>query len=160
MSNKKNGKAGGRYGYARGKLHNGLDLSAEPGTAVFAMFDCRVTFVDNQFDPNVLFKYYNNVYKDVADNIKKAGNRVWLESTLSDGRTLEVKFFHLNSINVQIGEWINAGEIVALSGTTGNASSPDAGPAHLHIEIRIDGEKVNPEEFIYTIFDEEGNKQQ
>ncbi len=46
---------------------------------------------------------------------------------------------HFNSVSVVVGQWVTAGSVVGLSGSTGNSTGP-----HLHYEIRIDDIPVDP----------------
>lgn len=48
-------------------------------------------------------------------------------------------YAHASSLNVQPGDVVNAGDVVALSGTTGFSTGP-----HLHYEVRVNGQQVNP----------------
>jgi murein DD-endopeptidase MepM/ murein hydrolase activator NlpD len=57
------------------------------------------------------------------------------------------QYAHLSRIDVHIGEYVNKGEKIALSGNTGNSSGP-----HLHFEIRTTpnyGSAVNPVNYLH-----------
>ena len=44
---------------------------------------------------------------------------------------------------VKSGQWVQRGDVVALSGNSGRSTGP-----HLHYEIRYKGKVVNPMEYI------------
>ena len=48
-------------------------------------------------------------------------------------------YAHLSSIPVKIGDTINAGQEIGLSGSTGNSTGP-----HVHYEVRLDGSAIDP----------------
>jgi murein DD-endopeptidase MepM/ murein hydrolase activator NlpD len=48
-------------------------------------------------------------------------------------------YAHLSSIPVKIGQSINGGEVIGLSGNTGNSTGP-----HVHYEIRKNGVAIDP----------------
>lgn len=69
-----------------------------------------------------------------ADYMGNAGNAIMIQHS-----DMETRYYHLNKIMVKSGEEVQAGDKIAESGNTGGSTGP-----HLHFEVRIDGEPVNP----------------
>jgi murein DD-endopeptidase MepM/ murein hydrolase activator NlpD len=98
--------------------HVALDFSIVEGTPVHATLDGMVKTVGK--DPDGYGKYV------VVEN-----------------GPYEVYFAHLSSIPVRVGDRISAGQLLGLSGNTGNSTGP-----HLHYEIRRSGHPLDPRKFL------------
>ncbi|MFJ4208390.1 M23 family metallopeptidase [Paenarthrobacter sp. NPDC089675] len=98
-----------------GDFHRGQDFVAQCGTAVHAAAAGKVTFAG--------WHEYGG------------GNRV----VVDHGNGLETTYNHLSSFNVKVGQTVNRGDVVALSGTTGASTG-----CHLHFEVQVNGEVVDP----------------
>lgn len=107
-----------RFGYRWGRLHAGTDVGVPTGTTVRASRAGQVT---------------------VAGWLGGYGNCVMIDH--GDGVT--TVYGHLSEITVSVGEYVDQGERVALSGNTGRSTGP-----HLHFEIRINGTPVDPEPYL------------
>ncbi|MBQ3077630.1 MAG: M23 family metallopeptidase, partial [Clostridia bacterium] len=46
---------------------------------------------------------------------------------------------HLSEVSVQVGDVVAVGDNIGAAGATGNATGP-----HLHFEVTLDGEPVDP----------------
>ncbi|HXD28039.1 MAG TPA: peptidoglycan DD-metalloendopeptidase family protein [Arthrobacter sp.] len=64
-----------------------------------------------------------------------SGNRVRIDH----GNGLETTYNHNTSLKVSVGQKVERGDVVSLSGTTGNSTG-----CHLHFEVLVDGDAVNP----------------
>lgn len=116
-----NGKITSPYGerihpvYGGDNFHSGEDIAASEGTSVYAALDGTVT--------------------DVGKG-EKSGNYVKI---LHEGGT-ETLYCHLRNANVTKGIAVRRGDIIGFVGQTGLATGP-----HLHFEVKINGEKVDPQ---------------
>ena len=111
-----------RYGVRssiRSGAHTGLDLATKSGTPIKVTTDGTVTFSG-----------YSGAY----------GNLV----KVSHGEGVETWYGHCSKLYVTKGEKVEAGDVIAAVGSTGNSTGP-----HLHFEIRINGNTVNPQKYIY-----------
>ncbi len=99
-------------------FHTGIDIAVNEGEQVGAVADAVVTDTGS-----------DSVY----------GN--YLVLTHSDGT--ESFYAHLQCVLVKDEQQVSAGECIALSGSTGLVTGP-----HLHLEMRINGEQVDPLEYI------------
>ena len=72
------------------------------------------------------------------------------------GKTVEIEhefgfstlYAHLNDYEVEAGETINQGDVVGTVGSTGRATG-----SHLHYEVRVNGETVDPDPYLVEEFD-------
>ena len=99
--------------YSHGN-HIALDFGAPVGTPVKATMDGKVVYA--------------------GWNTQGYGNLVIIEN--GPYRTY---YAHLSKIPVRVGQRVQAGEVIAKSGNTGNSTGP-----HLHYEIRHKNRQINP----------------
>lgn len=64
-----------------------------------------------------------------------SGNRVRIDH----GNGLETTYNHNSTLKVSVGQKVERGDVVSLSGTTGNSTG-----CHLHLEVLVDGDAVDP----------------
>ena len=62
---------------------------------------------------------------------------------IDHGNGLATLYGHCSKLLAKVGQTVEAGDIIALSGSTGRSTGP-----HLHFELWYKGIPVNPEEYI------------
>lgn len=62
---------------------------------------------------------------------------------IDHGNGVKTLYAHLSSISVKVGDTLSAGDEIGRIGNTGASQG-----AHLHFEVHLDGEKVNPLIFV------------
>ena len=95
-------------------IHRGVDISVPTGTEIRAMTGGRVQF---------------------AGTMRGYGTVVWIDH---GGHVLTV-YAHLSRLLVETGQRVESGQIIGLSGATGDVTAP-----HLHFEVRRWGRQVDP----------------
>jgi len=105
------------YGRRGRRQHTGVDLKTKPNDNIYAAFDGEVTF-------SAKYSGYGNLVRIRHDN------------------GLETYYSHNAKNFVKVGDRVKAGDLIALTGQTGRATT-----AHLHFEIRINGRPYDPARF-------------
>ena len=103
-----------KFGYRHGRRHQGIDLPYPKGTPVPAAFDGKVR---------------------ISDYVGGYGNLV----VIRHANGLETFYGHLAERKVNSGDWVSAGDIIGLGGSTGRSTGP-----HLHFETRYHGAAFDP----------------
>ncbi len=62
---------------------------------------------------------------------------------IDHGHGVSTRYAHLSEIDVKVGDTVSKGTIVGKAGSTGRSTAP-----HLHYEVRVDGEAINPLTYI------------
>ena len=118
------------YGYrvhpiSGGKdCHTGVDIGMPQGTEILAGHDGRVT---------------------LAGDAGGYGLCVAIEGRAYGEHTLTTKYGHCSQLLVSAGQEVQAGDVIARVGSTGNSTGP-----HLHLEVLVDGQYLNPLYFAET----------
>lgn len=107
------------FGYRWGRLHAGTDVGVPQGTTVRASRGGQVV------TDGWVGGYGNCVIIDHGDGVS-------------------TRYGHLSQVLVSVGQYVDQGDQIALSGNTGRSTGP-----HLHFEIRINGEAVDPLPYLY-----------
>ena len=101
------------------KGHTGMDLAVPTGTLIRAALPGTVT----------VSKYNAGGY----------GYYVCIDH----GNGLVTLYGHCSQLLARVGQNVQAGDIIALSGSTGRSTGP-----HLHFEVRVNGERTNPRAYL------------
>ena len=103
--------------------HRGTDFAAPGGTPIYAVADGVVS---------------------AARTMNSYGNCVQVShGTADDGHRYDSLYAHMSSITVAEGTAVQKGDLLGYVGNTGNVYGAGGG-YHLHLELRVDGARVNP----------------
>ncbi len=100
------------------EYHEGQDIDAAWGTPVEAAASGKIMIAGWQRG------YGNVVYVD-------------------HGSGFSTRYGHLSKINVAVGQTVTMGDIIGLVGSTGRSTGP-----HLHYEVRINNQPVDPKPYL------------
>jgi murein DD-endopeptidase MepM/ murein hydrolase activator NlpD len=99
-------------------MHSGLDFKGPVGTSILAAAEGRVTFAGSHGG-------YGNT----------------IEITHANG--LMTRYAHLSAITVRLGQNVERGVKIGRMGSTGRSTG-----SHLHFEVRLNGQAINPRKFL------------
>ncbi|WP_242494314.1 M23 family metallopeptidase [Loktanella sp. IMCC34160] len=102
------------FGQRWGRLHAGTDMAGPVGTPVYATADGVVVHAG-----------WSSGYGRLIKIRHEFG--------------IETRYAHLNAIRVEVGQRVSRGDRIGDMGNSGRSTGP-----HLHYEVRVDGEPVNP----------------
>jgi len=114
---------GGRsnpFGGSGYEFHSGQDIEAPLGASVVAGAKGQVSFVG-----------WQNGYGQLV--------------VIDHGGGLTTRYGHLSHIDVAQGEYVARGQFIGRVGSTGRSTGP-----HLHYEVRINEDPVNPLQYLLT----------
>lgn len=103
----------------RSHAHTGLDIAAPKGTPIKAAASGKV-----------IWSGYKGSY----------GNLVKIDS----GNGVVAYYGHCSKLYAKVGQQVKAGDVIAAVGSTGNSTGN-----HLHFEIQLNGQCVNPQNYLY-----------
>lgn len=104
-----------RYGWRRGRPHQGIDIDLVTGDNVISMFDGIVRFArySTGHGRTVVIRHFNG---------------------------LETAYAHLSKYEVKANDTVKIGQTIGKGGTSGNARG-----SHLHLVVSYKGNYINPE---------------
>lgn len=103
------------FGGRRRRWHYGVDLAMPTGEPIYSAFDgiVRISKWNKSYGNLVVIRHFNG---------------------------LETYYAHLSQRDVEAGDTVRAGQVIALCGNTGRSYG-----SHLHFEMRFMGKALNPE---------------
>ncbi len=101
--------------YSSGRYHGGVDFRCPSGTKVCSAADGVVIVAKNL---NYSYGHY---------------------LIIDHGNGLSTLYAHNTTLLVGVGDHVSRGQQIAFSGSTGNSTGP-----HCHFEVRVNGTRVNP----------------
>ncbi|MDU8911040.1 DUF5930 domain-containing protein [Aestuariicoccus sp. MJ-SS9] len=102
------------FGYRWGRLHAGTDFAAPHGTPIYSTADGVVVHAGWQSGYGRLVKIQHEF-------------------------GIETRYAHLSKIRVKVGQRVSRGDRIGDMGNTGRSTG-----THLHYEVRVGGDAVNP----------------
>ena len=120
------GKVSSPFGPRGKRRHTGIDIPMPPGTPIMAARDGVVAKTGN--NSTMGFRGYGNFV------------------LVDHGNGIKTLYAHCLNVNVQAGQHLRQGQVVATVGRTGRASTD-----HLHFEVRINDKPVNPMPYLENV---------
>lgn len=99
--------------------HTGLDIAISRGTPIKAAASGKVVFAGTKGSYGKLI-------------------------VISHGNGVQTYYGHCDQLLASVGQTVSQGSVIAKVGSTGNSTG-----YHLHLEIRVNGQTVNPQYYLY-----------
>lgn len=109
------------FGARWGTTHKGIDISG------YNVYGADIVAADGG---TVTYAAYDN---------SGYGMNIYIDH----GNGLQTHYAHCSAMYVSEGEQVYAGQVIAAVGSTGDSTGP-----HLHFEVIVNGEKVNPRNYL------------
>jgi murein DD-endopeptidase MepM/ murein hydrolase activator NlpD len=100
------------------EFHSGIDIANSWGTPIFATADGVV-----------IFSGWDGGYGKIV--------------IIDHGNGIQTAYAHNSAIHVTVGQHVSKGGLIADMGSTGASTGP-----HVHYEVRVNGERVNPLDYM------------
>lgn len=116
------GRITSRFGHMssiRSGAHTGTDIACPQGTPIKVAASGTITFAGWSGSYGKLIK-------------------------VSHGNGVETWYAHCIELYGTVGQQVNAGDVIAGVGSTGNSTGN-----HLHLEVRVNGKALNPQNYLY-----------
>lgn len=107
-----------RFGWRSRGWHSGLDIAADLGTTIFAANEGTVIETNNESGYGLVVR-------------------------IDHGDGMVTVYAHCGEFYVEVGDTVDRNTPIAAIGMTGTTTGP-----HVHFEIRVDGQAVNPLDYL------------
>ncbi len=107
-----------RFGWRWGRLHAGVDIANDVGTPIYSTAAGTIVMSE-----------WHGAYGYCVK--------------IDHGNGMETLYGHCSELLVDEGQRVRKGEMIALMGNTGRSTGP-----HVHYEVYVDGEVVNPAHYL------------
>ena len=102
--------------------HNGIDFAGKRGTAILSMAAGVVTYAGDRRGYGLLVE-------------------------VNHGNGYVTRYAHNESIDIQVGDIVERGQVLARMGTTGRSTG-----YHVHVEVLKNGKQEDPAPYVYRSF--------
>ena len=121
-------------------LHASLPLKSIHITSRFGMRNHPILHRYCMHNGVDLKAHYENVFSMLPGRVVSVGqNKCSGKYIIIQTAGYLISYCHLSSILVRDGQYVNAGEFIAVSGNTGMSTGP-----HLHLTTKKDGKVIDP----------------
>lgn len=134
------------FGYRTGcgncsSMHGGIDIASADikGTPIIAFAGGKVTISEAN----------GTTFDSTLENM---GNGYGWYIEIDHGNGVKTRYAHMKEKGIAVGQEVEAGDVIGQVGSTGASTS-----AHLHFEILIDDEKVDPMPYVKQFLADESS---
>ncbi len=112
--------------YGTYKFHSGIDIACGYGSAICAAASGTVIYVT-----------------EPVEGCNTGGSGYGNYCIIDNGDGVTTLYAHARDIYVAVGDYVTAGQQIGEVGSTGTSTG-----AHLHFEVRVNGNAYNPEDYL------------
>ena len=129
-------------------LKNGYEyVTSKYGNRTYTMngkqvsdFHLGIDLISSKYGTDYIVAFADGVVTYAGAN-GGYGNVVYI----NHGNGYQTRYAHQKYLNVKVGQTVKKGDILGYMGTTGNSTGN-----HVHFEVRINGNTVNPYDYVFN----------
>ena len=103
-------------------------------------FHLGIDLVSSKYGTDYIVAFADGVVTYAGTN-GGYGNVVYI----NHGSGYQTRYAHQKYLNVKVGQAVKKGDVLGYMGATGNVTGP-----HVHFEVRINGNTVNPYDYVFN----------